>query len=234
MTVSKADLKGKSCVYCGIRPATTRDHVIPKCLFLHPYPDNIHLVVAPACAYCNGAKSKDDEFLRDTLIVDAQCGASSVAHALVTGRMSRATNRNRSVIGRAILHQSWIQPIYSKGGIYMGDAPVIRNDSKRMGNTLRRIVKGLFLCRSDRYLPADHTVEVYDTDPQYRLKTWDDMRQSNGVTVTIGDEVFSCVVRDCIEYPSYTVWALLFYNGRLFIAETVPPELQGQPRLEVM
>ena len=63
MTVSKADLKGKSCVYCSIRPATTRDHVIPKCLFLHPYPDNIHLVVAPACAYCNGAKSKDDEFL---------------------------------------------------------------------------------------------------------------------------------------------------------------------------
>jgi 5-methylcytosine-specific restriction endonuclease McrA len=39
------------CVYCGERPAATRDHVIPKCLFDPPLPAN--MVTVPACEECN-------------------------------------------------------------------------------------------------------------------------------------------------------------------------------------
>jgi len=58
------------CVYCGVNPATTRDHVIPECLFVPPLPSN--MVTVPACADCNTTKkSQDDPYLRDMLVYDS-------------------------------------------------------------------------------------------------------------------------------------------------------------------
>jgi hypothetical protein len=57
-----------SCVYCG-RPATTKDHVIPRCLLERPYPPNIPTV--PSCRTCNEGYSADEEYF---LAVMAQSG----------------------------------------------------------------------------------------------------------------------------------------------------------------
>jgi hypothetical protein len=48
-----------SCVYCG-RLATTKDHVIPRCLLEKPFPPNLPTV--PSCRPCNEAYSKDEEY----------------------------------------------------------------------------------------------------------------------------------------------------------------------------
>jgi hypothetical protein len=55
----------KYCYNCGIREATTVDHVIPKTLFLKPRPQS--LITVPACRECNEGFSKDEEYFRDRL-----------------------------------------------------------------------------------------------------------------------------------------------------------------------
>jgi len=62
------------CVYCGVNPATTRDYVIPECLFVPPLPSN--MVTVPACADCNTTKkAQDDPYLRDMLVYDSDSSA---------------------------------------------------------------------------------------------------------------------------------------------------------------
>lgn len=49
----------QNCIYCG-EPATTRDHVPPKCFLDKPYPQN--LLTLPACQTCNNSFSKDEQY----------------------------------------------------------------------------------------------------------------------------------------------------------------------------
>lgn len=53
------------CAICGIRPATTRDHVPPKSLFVKPYPQDF--ITVPACDLCNNGSSVVDEDFRTYL-----------------------------------------------------------------------------------------------------------------------------------------------------------------------
>lgn len=53
------------CYNCGVREASTREHVIPKALIPLPLPPNVPTV--PACMSCNQGFSKDEEYLRDRL-----------------------------------------------------------------------------------------------------------------------------------------------------------------------
>jgi 5-methylcytosine-specific restriction endonuclease McrA len=82
------------CAYCGTAPATTVDHVVPKCLFEAPLPRN--MITVPACSPCNGAKSKLDTFLRDFLVSDQQAPENRVADSVRAGPYQRGVSRKRS------------------------------------------------------------------------------------------------------------------------------------------
>src|ERR1700722_4571914 len=56
---------GKLCVYCGRRPSTTEDHVVARGFFLPKHRDRLPKV--PACAACNGDKSKLEHYLTAVL-----------------------------------------------------------------------------------------------------------------------------------------------------------------------
>lgn len=53
------------CTYCD-QPATTRDHIPPKGLFLSPRPSN--LATVPSCESCNRSFSADDQYAHMVLI----------------------------------------------------------------------------------------------------------------------------------------------------------------------
>jgi hypothetical protein len=49
------------CAICGVRLATTRDHVPPKAILVRPFPKN--LITVPACVECNnGSAPMDSDF----------------------------------------------------------------------------------------------------------------------------------------------------------------------------
>src|SRR3954447_2286562 len=55
------------CVYCD-KPATTRDHIPPRCLFGENKPSN--LVTVPACEKCNNGAARDDEYAMRLALVE--------------------------------------------------------------------------------------------------------------------------------------------------------------------
>jgi len=57
-----------NCAYCG-KQATTKDHVIPRCLLEKPFPSNLPTV--PSCRPCNEAYSRDEQYF---LALMAQAG----------------------------------------------------------------------------------------------------------------------------------------------------------------
>ena len=64
----------KQCAYCGSDHPDTRDHVPPKCLFLHPLPKK--MITVPSCKRCQGS-SKDDEYFLVGVFIAADGMASS-------------------------------------------------------------------------------------------------------------------------------------------------------------
>lgn len=89
------------CVLCGLREATTRDHVPPRGFFKGL---NGPFVTVPACSQCNNGASSDDEDMR--FFVSMQVGKQAPGSAqLWDGAALKSVKRKRSlrqqVIGAA-------------------------------------------------------------------------------------------------------------------------------------
>ena len=67
------------CVYCGADKDLTVDHVPPKLLLTHPYPEN--LITVPACFPCNQSFQKDDEYMRPLLCIDVRASRNTAAQS---------------------------------------------------------------------------------------------------------------------------------------------------------
>ncbi len=70
-------MDSKICVICGIKQATTREHIPPKGLFSKPYPDNTQFITVPSCAECNNGTSGMDEEFRDHLSISVRVDTES-------------------------------------------------------------------------------------------------------------------------------------------------------------
>ncbi len=161
------------CAYCGLRPGTTRDHVIPKGLFPKPRPQSI--ITVPVCALCNNAKSQDDDYLRDMLVIDFQTEGHPIAQQILKGPMIRSAARNKSRVARAAQLASGRIPIRTPSGLYIGNAVVIPLESDRLQRIFATIVRGLTFHFHQRRLPPDCVFEasrVVPTDTAEILKTF--------------------------------------------------------------
>ena len=87
--------EAERCYMCDA-PATSREHAPPLCLFPEfkdvPVTCGAGLITAPSCDAHNGAKSKDDEFLRAMILMTA-APASEAAKNLFMGKLLRAAKR---------------------------------------------------------------------------------------------------------------------------------------------
>ena len=61
--------KGKTCVYCGVRMATTADHIFARNFFV--IDERQDLPKAPACHTCNNRKSQLEQYLQSVMPLGA-------------------------------------------------------------------------------------------------------------------------------------------------------------------
>ena len=73
------------------RPATSREHVPPRCLFPPGNESRKALISVPSCDEHNNGKSTDDDFISQVLALAS--GAKSSAVALTIDRVTRAVQR---------------------------------------------------------------------------------------------------------------------------------------------
>jgi len=218
-------LDNGECAYCGHAGELTREHVIPKCLFVPPYPPN--LITVPVCDRCNNEKSKDDDFLRDFLVVDIQGSQSPVTQTLFSGKVQRSLSRNSSALLRDVIPQLRIAPLYTSAGIYLGDAPQAPFDGERLKQTLGRIVRGLYFDARKMRLPNECSVEVYRPGLWNYNEILQVFRKLHVNGPRVLGNVFGCLFAAATEDPFFTLWALWFYERVLFTAVTEMPPVDG-------
>ena len=141
---------GGPCVYCGTNVATTKDHVLPECLFLPPLPNN--LIRVPACQPCNLKLSQDQDYLRDYLITDARTEWHPTARALMAGSLTVARDTNRSRLARTA------QAHKDRGrNIPIEVATIYR--------LYQMMVCGMFYYLFEKRVPAECIVSIFPADP---------------------------------------------------------------------
>lgn len=114
------------CYLCGA-PATTSDHIPPRGVFPSPRPAN--LITVPACKACNQGCSLDDEYFRT--VVSAVSRDSPQSLYLLKQRILPRV-REKPAMGIALLKSVRRVDVYSKGGIFLGQAPQVTFDSARI------------------------------------------------------------------------------------------------------
>jgi len=124
------------CIYCP-QTATTKDHVVPRCLLEKPYPPNLPTV--PSCRECNVRFKHDEEYF---LAVMAQSGfvPSLTSKIEENGVVDRMLQKSAGLDVRIAnsMHTA------DNGRVY------IVPDEKRIANITRKVALGLY-CH--RYVP---------------------------------------------------------------------------------
>jgi hypothetical protein len=209
-----------ACTYCGATREVSRDHVVPLCLFVRPYPPC--LITVPACDKCNEQKSHDDGFLRDFLTLDFRGSQSPIAQTLFHTKVLRSLDRNSSELLRSILPSVRIRPHYTPGGVYLGDAPQAALDGDRLGRAIARMVRGLYFDACGERFPDQYRIDVRFPDPSAYPAVLEALRHLHVNGPRIIGTVFGCMFAKATEDRFFTLWALWFYEKVLFAASTEP------------
>jgi hypothetical protein len=214
------------CVYCGRSPATTKDHVVPRCLFDGRIPSI--MVTVPVCRPCNEEKGRDDDYLCDLRAIDIDNSGNTAAQALLHGRVARAARTNRSQVARDIRTKSKMTAVRTMGGVYLGHSPSIPIDTARFVRQLSRIARGLYFKVSKRALLVDCDFKVQRVD-RFRVGMAVQALQNMGVTKCrrLGDDVFGCMFAIAAEDPAVTHWPQWYFN----VFFTVTTNLSKHPEL---
>lgn len=213
------------CIYCQTAEATTRDHVPPKALFKKPRPAN--LVAVPACAGCNSAFQKDDEyFLTLSLEIRAQNTPAALAVADNRIRSMNRPDRGSSGLWQPIFKSLRTVELVSPGGLYLGNTLSLNLDVARLSATVNRIIRGLYFHHAAvpipvqtkvSSLPYEHYCKLPQTEPDLldfptmlaALKCW-----------SIGDSEFRYWFAPSDGEAVSSFWCLEFYRSVAFVGST--------------
>ncbi len=219
----RAKRKRCECVYCGKIKEVSREHVIPKCLFKHPYPPN--LITVQACDDCNNAKSLNDDFLRDFLVCDIFGNESPLAREIFHTKMLSSTRQNSSVIARSTVIASRVKPFYTREGIYLGNFTSVPIDSERVKTIFSTLVRGLYYDARRTRFPDDYVFTVHRYHPLDFKAIWQAFYQlrPNGPRA-LGD-VFGCAFLSSQEDSFTTFWLFWFYERVFFSVSAMNTQL---------
>src|ERR1700733_6530786 len=106
----------KNCYYCG-RPATSREHVPPECIFPEKKDSSgkdyrKNLITVPSCDEHNLHKSKDDEFLMAN--VTPVVGNNGAGFVQTRTKLRRAFDRSNQHLLKIVIPNAkdavWVAP----------------------------------------------------------------------------------------------------------------------------
>lgn len=208
------------CAYCGqIRPLT-RDHVVPKCLFIRPLP--LDMITVPACEECNGDKSRHDDFLRDMLVIDIASEGNPIARKVFESKSIRAYQKDKSLVARIALNNPVEMPYFDDHGS-LDVALVSGFDPERSDEMFGFLARGLYYHALKRPLERTSTISTRRLFKEDVDKTIDALNEVGAIgPITIGQNVFSCVFNYSHETPDFSFWFIEFYDSIQYSIVTRP------------
>src|SRR5437899_12806992 len=106
-----------------------------------------------------------------------------------------------------------MQPLYSPGGVYLGDFHAIPLDSKRVNGISSTIVRGLYRKLRGQRFPDGYTFTIERYDPVGAKELFDSMKRHGASGPYVLGTVFACLCMVALEDPGVTAWLMQFYSG---------------------
>jgi len=197
------------CYLCG-DPSTTVDHVPPKTFFPRPAPSN--LITLPACHKCNTAYSKDEEYLRNNVVIASN---PEQTKGELWGRTKRGIRRRPALRADMVRR---IIPVQVEGKTL----PALKYDAARAKRVLVKIARGLVFRHAQRRLPDSVFSDAFplesvppslhDAIPKLPCRGW-------------WEGTFAYVGGMSKDDPDVGLWVISFYLSRAFVVQfdSIPP-----------
>ncbi len=150
------------CVICNELPATTKDHIPPKCLFA--VKDRINLLKLSACVECNNHSSKDDEYLRSILILRVDIEETQSTNELRNALIRSLSNLGQPGFQKAYAKAISVKRVFTPTGIFLGNRPVISLDNERLEKVLSKIIRGLYYHHNKKALKREYLIKIISED----------------------------------------------------------------------
>lgn len=131
-------MAARFCALCGVRPATTVEHIPAKSLFAQPRPND--LITVPACAPCNNGSQTDDDYFRKTLALIAE-PEPSIALERIRPAVTRGFGRVQERGLRAHFEgRTGFAPLDNR----IVHQPVIKPNARRLNDVVAKHAVGVF------------------------------------------------------------------------------------------
>lgn len=214
------------CIYCGVRPGTTRDHIPPKSLFAKPRPE---LLTVPCCPQCRDGQSLDDEyFVRMISLRDGTTDSPS-ARAARDSALRSITKPSKVRFSLALRRSISEVNAYSPAGIYLGQRLSYSVNLPRLCKVIERTTFGLYFHEYGHTLPDSHRSKVYAADG-FETATPDIVatfqtlweHALSGRKRSFGENIFTYWTQPIEGPEAATSWAFLIYGFVPFYAFTGP------------
>ena len=218
------------CVYCGQRPADTRDHVVAGCFFPGDLPSS--MITVPSCKKCNQGFKHDEEYVRTLIAMDYTVSESSdSALRQLVGPVTRSFLRPESAgLLNGIIDDSKPVTLVSEGGIYLGKTRAIRMDENRFANVAKKIVRGLYFCETGDRFGSTYSiaVSVVGSDTSGLVEWLEDHPMPWRRSKSIDDRVFRYMWTRLDDDTRRGIWLLEFYESFDMLVYTVSPRDQEE------
>ena len=218
------------CYFCG-KPATSSEHVPPKCLF--PEQKDIadtdfrrNLITVPSCDVHNMQKSRDDEFLMACLAPIV--GNNSIGYAHTQTKLARALSRNPHLIGETIRDPINLNLNSPEGQTF----PVLlgQPDMPRLCKALEAVARGLYFHTKNKRFKGK--VQVLPVFVKYRpgatmdlcqllAEVHTDQERKNWPEFGENPKIFSCQIGTPDQY-GLTSMVMTFYSKAEVLAAFQP------------
>lgn len=202
------------CVLCGVKPATTADHVPPKSVFAKPRPSN--LVTVPACETCNKGGSVDDEEFGAFVATVATSTSDRYDPALFNQRVTKPLHHNNRLY-RQVVEQAQRVTLATPSGFLYGEAYKTSWSADAHKRVMSRTVRGLYFHHFGDILPSsvDIAIRVYREWPEELFKMSISMPQE-----IIGTNHLIYRYGRAAEKSVVSAWLFQFYNAHIVLALT--------------
>ncbi len=221
--------KGKLCVYCCLRLATTQDHVFAREFFL---PNTTYEPIkVPACVSCNNQKSQLEHYLTALLPFGGRHKDASInLEQMVPKRLARNAKLHRLLSDYK--GTTWIK---DGGGLYL-PTMTLPVDYRKIEHLFRFIAKGLAWHHWGVRLTTDHFLTVLALSrhgEQVFDRKFFHVNNAAHVVNDLGQGTFLYEGVQGIDNPAVGAWKISIYGGLTFGGDPKKPE-EGSSVLGVM
>ncbi len=224
--------KHRSCAYCGGSENMTKDHVIPLCLFVQPYP--LNLITVPSCLKCNGEKSRNDDFLRDLLTTDIYGNQNPIAQQIFQDKVLSSARHGSSVVAQTMLSNSQPESFFSHGGIDLGIVQSAPVETEQIKDIFSTIVRGLYYYSRRKQMPSDYEFKVLRYHPPQFVQVCNQLHhQFRFQGPFVRGNIFGYSFFEAEDDSASSYWLLWFYDIVGISVSALKPEWAARDNIGI-